>query len=363
MSTNTLVFGLFEYDAETDGNLPFNITQALNNNWDKIDSLVFPSAAAAAPYNPSGTYNVGDYCIYNGTLQICNTPIPSGETWNPAHWTNATLTQLLSPLGGATTAQAALAALGAGARPNELDNAYFVGGGTGWGVFPVNQRGISSTISTPGYFIDRWKLVSGTVQITAAGLVLNGTIEQILPSSIGSVYTATALTTAGLVTCQYDDASCTFTIIGTGQTFIFAKLERGVGQTAAYQDADGAWRLLPQPEIDYASQLEKCQQYFFPIVNNRDLYGSVSGAGDALLFTIDLPVCMRTIPAISGQSTMYVRSIKGQYGDFNPSNLIIYSVGGTQIKFECSNPDSASIPPGTPITTFFVNSIYLTAEL
>lgn len=96
MSTNTLVFGLFEYDAETDGNLPFNITQALNNNWNKIDSLVLPSAAVAAPYNPSGTYNVGDYCIYNGTLQKCNTPIPSGEPWNAEHWTETSVSEELT---------------------------------------------------------------------------------------------------------------------------------------------------------------------------------------------------------------------------------------------------------------------------
>ena len=98
MSTNTLVFGFFEYDPETDGNLPFNITQALNNNWNKIDSLVLPSAAVAAPYNPSGTYNVGDYCIYNGTLQKCNTPIPSGEPWNAAPWTATTVAAELAEL-------------------------------------------------------------------------------------------------------------------------------------------------------------------------------------------------------------------------------------------------------------------------
>lgn len=86
MSTNTPVFGLFQYDPTTDGNLPFNITQALNNNWNAIDSLALPAAAAASPYNPSGTYAVGDFCTYNGTLQKCNTPIPSGEAWNPAHW-------------------------------------------------------------------------------------------------------------------------------------------------------------------------------------------------------------------------------------------------------------------------------------
>ena len=204
MSKLTEILKLFCYDPATDGANTFNIPKALNENWEKIDAA-------------------------------------------------------LAPLGGATTAQAALAALGAGVRPNLLDNAYFVGGGTGWGVFPVNQRGVSGTISTPGYFIDRWKLVSGTVQITSAGLVLNGTIAQILPSSIGSVCTATALTTTGVVTCQYDDASRIFTITGTGQTFIFAKLERGVGQTAAYQDADNAWHMLPQQGNDYATQLAKCQ--------------------------------------------------------------------------------------------------------
>ena len=295
MSTNTPVFGLFQYNPITDGNLPFNITQALNNNWNAIDSLALPAAAAASPYNPSGTYAVGDFCIYNGTLQKCNTPIPSGEAWNAAHWTIVTLTQLLSPLGGATTTQAALFALGAGVRNNELDNAYFVGGGTGYGTFPVNQKGVSGKISTPGYFIDRWKLISGTVQITAAGLVLNGTIAQILPNAIGSVYTATALTTTGLVTCQYDDASRTFSITGTGQTFVFAKLEQGAEQTAAYQDQIGAWHQLQQPESDYATQLLKCQQYYieyrmynvrFPAFINR-------GVGFA---TVQTPIQMAKKP-------------------------------------------------------------------
>lgn len=201
---------------------------------------------------------------------------------------------------GETTAQAALAALGAGVRPNELDNAYFVGGGTDWGVFPVNQRGVSGTISTPGYFIDRWKLVTGTVQITAAGLVLNGTIAQTFPASIGSVYTATALTTTGIETCQYDDASRTFSITGTGQTFVFAKLEKGLGQTAAYQDAEGAWQQLPQPDSDYATQLARCQQYLLNITPNIKFNPSYIGfaSGTYVHFVIPIPTTMRTSPVL-----------------------------------------------------------------
>lgn len=214
---------------------------------------------------------------------------------------------------GATTAPAALAALGAGVRPNELDNAYFVGGGTNWGVFPVNQRGVYGTISAPGSFIDRWKLVSGTVQITAAGLVLNGTIAQVLPAPIGSVCTATAVTTTGIVTCQYDDASRTFTINGTGQTFVFAKLEKGLGQTAAYQDEDGAWRQLTQPESDYATQLEKCQAYLLDITPDRKFNTSYIGLaiGEYALFTIPIPTTMRTLPVIICNTEKIQIYIKG----------------------------------------------------
>lgn len=242
---------------------------------------------------------------------------------------------------GETTVQAALAALGAGVRPNELDNAYFVGGGTGWGVFPVNQRGVSGTISTPGYFIDRWKLVSGTVQITAAGLVLNGTIAQILPSSIGSIYTATALTTEGLLTCQYDDVSRTFTVTGTGQTFVFAKLERGVGQTAAYQDANGEWQQLPQPDSDYAIQLEKCQAYLLDITPDRKFNASYVGfvSGQDAVFMVPIPTTMRTIPIVICNPSQIQIAIKGT-SYVTPESVSIVTYGNNYVTIIYKIPDT-----------------------
>src|SRR5699024_5002643 len=60
------------------------------------------------------------------------------------------------PISGETTAQAALTALGAGVRPNLLDNAYFVGGGTGYGTFPVNQKGRLSGNTDRQFICDRW---------------------------------------------------------------------------------------------------------------------------------------------------------------------------------------------------------------
>lgn len=44
------------------------------------------AVAAAAEYNPEGSYAVGDYCTQGGKLYKCRTPIESGEAWNVSHW-------------------------------------------------------------------------------------------------------------------------------------------------------------------------------------------------------------------------------------------------------------------------------------
>ncbi|WP_346704144.1 hypothetical protein, partial [uncultured Agathobaculum sp.] len=53
--------------------------------------LVLLAVAAAAAYDPEGSYAVGDYCTHGGKLHKCNTPIPSGEAWNAEHWTETTV--------------------------------------------------------------------------------------------------------------------------------------------------------------------------------------------------------------------------------------------------------------------------------
>ena len=200
-------------------------------------------------------------------------------------------------LGAPTTPQAALSALGAGVRPNLLDNAYFVGGGTGWGVFPVNQRGqVTFTAVSPMF--DRWKAYYGinfNSQLLATGWKLSGgtpwtSYVQMLRQSFiaGDPYTLTALFSDGsLVTGQVTapasgstssnvyltqssymrvgyNAGDSFEIIAasgdTIPTIEFLKLEHGVGQTAAYQKSDGTWAMLPQ-NMDYGRELLTCQQY------------------------------------------------------------------------------------------------------
>lgn len=91
MSKLTEVLKLLCYDPETDGNLTFNVTEALTKNWEKIDQLVLLAVAAAAAYDPEGSYAVGDYCTHGGGLQKCNTAIASGEPWTAEHWTETTV--------------------------------------------------------------------------------------------------------------------------------------------------------------------------------------------------------------------------------------------------------------------------------
>lgn len=159
---------------------------------------------------------------------------------------------------------------------NMLDNSGFLPGQY------VNQRGVSGTISSAGYFIDRWKLVTGTVQLTDEGLVLNGTIEQILEHAIGAPFSASV--SAG--TASYDDASKTFSITGTGVTVAWAKLEKG--------DVATPW----QPK-GYGAELAECIRFFRQIRVDWQTY---SGAGYNARVPVALVPPMRTAPTASDAS-------------------------------------------------------------
>lgn len=197
---------------------------------------------------------------------------------------NATQIPVSTDAGAASVAEA----LANKPNRNLLDNWYFMN--------PVNQRGVSGTISEAGYFIDRWKLVSGSVTLTSTGITINGTISQVLENAAGTNVTASALTTTGIVSVSYDNSSKTFTITGTGQTFVAAKLELGSQQTLAHQDEDGNWVLNEIP--DYGAELAKCQRYLIPLKRNS-CTGFASSSSIAYLY-FPVPVSMRALPVLQG---------------------------------------------------------------
>lgn len=285
MSKLTEILKLFCYDPETDGANTFNIPKALNENWEKIDAA-------------------------------------------------------LAPLGGATTAQAALAALGAGVRPNLLDNAIFIGGGTGYGTFPVNQKGRLSGNTDRQFICDRWNQFGSDWSLTKDGLVISKRSDaaywsffQLIPvyllsQLVGKTVTVSVLLDRVLATATQvlaspvtyfsfengeraeiyipdDDTVGAVQYYGstTTRTVKAIKFEIGAAQTLAYQGADGAWRLLPQPESDYATQLAKCQAYYwesdgwFSITEND--YITVSGENKFIKANIRFPVSMNRIPTVT----------------------------------------------------------------
>ena len=176
---------------------------------------------------------------------------------------------------------------------NLLDNWYFGN--------PVNQRDVSGTISSAGYFLDRWKLVSGSVTINTDGITLNGTMQQVLETAPVGTVTASALTQAGVgdVVPTYDSATKTVTVTAAGKKLVAVKLELGTEQTLAHQNSSGAWVLNEMP--DYGEELTKCMRYLQIISTPYDTSGNGVAIGYAnntvdLWVPIPLAVPMRISP-------------------------------------------------------------------
>lgn len=165
---------------------------------------------------------------------------------------------------------------------------------------PVNQRDVSGTISSAGYFLDRWKLVSGSVTINTDGITLNGTMQQVLETAPVGTVTASALTQAGVgeVVPTYDSARKTVTVTADGKKLVAVKLEMGPQQTLAHQE-DGVWVLNEIP--DYGEELTKCMRYLQIISAPYDTSGNGVAIGYAnntvdLWVPIPLAVPMRISP-------------------------------------------------------------------
>lgn len=222
------------------------------------------------------------------------------------------------------TPQAALSNLGAGVRPNLLVNPRF----------QVNQRSQTSYSGTYGvYTVDGWLLNNAgaaTVNVLSDGVqIVAGTttaqFRQYLESLSDGVYTLSFLFTDGsLGYAVYEKSGTAYTrkdyagsdVWGLGMQDtggkptafayvqagmsaapIASKLESGEGQTLAYQDEDGAWQLLPQPESDYATQLLKCQRYL-DAMENQTIVRSAYVSTNFVDFLVPIPVSFRVLPII-----------------------------------------------------------------
>ena len=259
--------------------------------------------------------------------------------------------------------QLALANLGAGVRPNLLHNPYFVGGGSQQGgeQLPINQTGATSWTGSSSYvnLFDRWLgYVAGggaEFKLTEEGLALpsfgsNISVVHRMPYSnaamVGKTYTISAIIGGELITAtgKVTATSATTTFFsgkgsnGTlvrlrysatngmffevvyppneGETVAYCKLEEGEGQTLAYKDSNSAWHLLPQPDMDYGTQLLKCQRYLFNPISRVDAvapigYGWVQTDTTAVIYVPTPPMRPGVNSVLIQSGTLYIESTSG----------------------------------------------------
>ena len=254
MSTTTDKLALFKYDPSTDGAQTFNIKQALNDNWDKLDDAV--KAILITLANKAPTVHAGQHAK-GGADPI--TP---------------------ESIGAASTNE-----LNAIPKPNLFINPLF----QIWQLYPSGWSGVPVN----RYICDGWRVLSSNgnkqnnlrpaspygMESLAGGA--SCTISQFLENAAqfnglqmtcsvlkintgGTQSFVTATKTASGWTDSTDilaffGTSSAWRWIGPGETLIGAKLEVGTQQTFVYKQADGTYTLNNIPPV--AEQLAICNKY------------------------------------------------------------------------------------------------------
>lgn len=280
-----------------------------------------------------------------------------------------------------------LDAVGTLVRPNLLDNAYFVGGGSqqGNGQFPVNQRG-ATAYNSSGYTIDRWQVginnavavqsdcvkitdPSGnhqnwkiftqklpnadqyrgktlTMSILCGDTVTAGLAKPLIRIESNGSYVSQVngefLTANNLATVTWTiPTSGTFdtvvagimeTTTGAGSYKIIAmKLEIGDTQTLAHQE-NGVWVLNEIP--NYEVELAKCQRYFqnLNLAGNTYLTCGINTAKTETAIDVWVPLCvpMRTTPTVSYTGTV----VLVRAGNYSVTSLSVDIFSGSYIKLK-----------------------------
>lgn len=265
-----------------------------------------------------------------------STIVENGMTYNVTEFdhTAQEIDDAVSNLGGASTPQGAIAALGAGVRPNLLVNPFF----------KINQRGKTSYAGIVPT-VDCWKSMSPTltVQVTDDGVLLSGTGFDYFGNYIESPeqYNGKTITVSALVKNPggqfrinlYNEskqvsnnfnipASSDWVIISgtihgvqassgdkvslslypgggiqsqTATAQVMAtKVEEGETQTLGYIDSSGNPVLLERPD---PLELVKCKRYLYIIPAYYSLPARVDGSS-RIQAVLQTPAKMRIKPTV-----------------------------------------------------------------
>ncbi len=374
--TNSLVLGDVQHNsAEGEGSIAAGVGCSTGDHAHGSLALGHGTVAGSVDQLVFGRYNKPD--TENKYTEIVGNGAGLGRTSNARtldRQGNETLAGKLT-FGALPTGAMDAVPLCMVPRPNLLDNAYFVGGGSqqGRGQFPINQRGGGTSQQTiysgDTTYFDRWrgsanisaiieedgvtisssaasggvsfsqrmslepllgKTVTGSV-LTADGTLYTGTgtLPSTVPTS-GNTYAFSVDTSVGGFQLAYVSArqtlEFTLTLPGAGRSIKLAaaKLEEGETQTLCRNvgtTASPVWVLNETP--DYATELMKCQRYLYVFNKAKRRYTIVAlgMASDSTncSFLFSVPQEMKTT---SSQPTL---SYSGAFRIVDPVS------GGTRI--------------------------------
>jgi hypothetical protein len=199
------------------------------------------------------------------------------------------------------------------------------------GDFKVNQRGGSKYTETGKYTVDRWKLVSGSVEVVEKGIKLNGTIVQKLEHTPSMQVVASS--NAG--TISYSNGAVTLSTT-TATLITYAKLE--VGTTAT-----------PFSPRSYAEELAMCQRYYWKWKSanrNNSTYGElgfgVLSSTTVGFINISIPTTMRIIPTLKSSVEEFVIRNNETYKQVSEINIWTYNGGYVILRCTSQNEFDAT---------------------
>lgn len=154
--------------------------------------------------------------------------------------------------------------------------------------FKINQRGVSGVFSETGkYFVDRWKLVSGTVTVNNNGTItLNGIIRQEFDVYLGRNITPSV--SAGRISTgidPYTEKIVYAEITAENETISWAKLEYGNATTPF---------IPPDPTTEFL----KCCRFYQVIDPGMPTFGIVTDSS-RIRMTYNTICPMRKKPEVS----------------------------------------------------------------
>lgn len=195
---------------------------------------------------------------------------------------------------------------------NLLDNCDFSA--------PVNQRGVTGTISAAGYFYDRWRLVDGSVTIASGYLQLasGAKIEQrvighklagrevtvsVRLSGAATVYIGAGTFPTAVGTVNVDITSIGTATLGYHADYMYLQLSASdVRQiTMVKMEVGGISSLETDPPVDYDSELFKCQ-YFLQALGSYPIFYGYTYDSTTAYFSMQLARKMRVKPTLSSTS-------------------------------------------------------------